>query len=382
MKKTKIFLLLITMLSAIAFTACGGGSGGGDGNPDGGSGVNTPDITVTDSAAPNDDLQVPFGIVSVGFTLDQTVTVTNDGAANLDIGAIASADPLAAPFSILTDTCSNQTIAPSGSCTLAVRFAPTAAVTSNDSFDIPSNDPDEGTVTVSVSGTGSVISVPDITVTDSVAPNTDLQIPFGNVTVGSSSDETVTITNNGTANLTIGAIASANPLAGRFSIPTDNCSSQTIAPAGSCTLTVRFTPTTAGTSSSDNFDIPSNDPDEGTVTVSVSGTGLTAGPGISVSPTSLGFVACYIPEEVDTDSVTITSTGTANLNITSTVLGGSTSYSRVNNCLVSLPPAQSCTVTVTFAPTTGGVKNGTLTINSNAPARAVSLTGEALNCQL
>ena len=227
-------------------------------------------------------------------------------------------------------------------------------------------------------------NTPDITVTDSVASNTDLQVPFGTVTVGLLSDETVTITNDGTVDLVIGAIASVDTLAAPFSKLTDNCSNQTIAPSGNCTLTVRFSPT-AAVASTDSFDIPSNDPDENPVTVSVSGTGSAApAPGISVSPASIGFVACYIPPGVDTDSVTITSTGTADLIVTSTDLGGSgsTSYSRVNNCPASLAPALSCTVTVTFAPTTGGVKNGTLTINSNAPARAVSLTGQALNCQI
>ena len=228
-----------------------------------------------------------------------------------------------------------------------------------------------------------VVNTPDITVTDSVVSNIDLQVPFGTVRVGLLSDETVTITNDGTADLVIGAIASADTLAAPFGKLTDSCSNQTIALGGSCTLTVRFSPT-AAVAYTDSFDIPSNDPDENPVTVSVSGTGSAApAPGISVSPASIDFFAvCFTPTpQVATRSVTITSMGTANLNITSTVLGGSTNYRRVNNCPASLPPAQSCTVAVTFAPTSSaGQKNGTLTINSNAPARAVSLTGEALNC--
>ena len=47
MKKIKIFHLLIAMLTAISFTACGGGGGGGDGGdsgspaPSGGGGSTT-----------------------------------------------------------------------------------------------------------------------------------------------------------------------------------------------------------------------------------------------------------------------------------------------------------------------------------------------------
>ena len=117
--------------------------------------ANEPDITVTDSIAPVDDLQVPFGEVTQGYS-EAIVTVTNDGAGDLAIGDIASANPLAAPFSIVSDSCSQGTLAPGGSCTLTIRFEPTTttAATFTDSFDIPPDDPDENAVTVNVSGTG------------------------------------------------------------------------------------------------------------------------------------------------------------------------------------------------------------------------------------
>jgi hypothetical protein len=167
-------------------------------------------------------------------------------------------------------------VAPAASCTFTVRFEPTASGSFNDSFDIPSDDPDEGTVTVSVSGTGIPVPVADITVTDTVAPVDDLQLPFATLTAGGSSDELVTVTNDGNADLNVGTIATVNPLAAPFSVVNDNCSSQTVAPAGSCTFTVRFAPAAAGIFN-DSLDIPSDDPDENPVTINVSGTGLAAG---------------------------------------------------------------------------------------------------------
>ncbi len=115
-------------------------------------------------------------------------------------------------------------------------------------------------------------SAPQIVIIDSVAPTNDLQIPFGTVTNGVTSDQTVTVSNSGNTSLVIGTIASANPLAVPFSITTDNCSGKTIVPAGTCSLTVRFAPVSSGTYS-DSFDIPSNDPTTPSATVSVSGTG-------------------------------------------------------------------------------------------------------------
>ena len=239
------------------------------------SAATAPHIVVTDSIAPATDLQIPFGTITDGLTSDQTVTVGNSGNASLIIGTVATANPLAAPFSITADNCSGKTIAPAGTCTMTIRFAPTAATASSDSFDIPSNDPGTATVTMSVSGTGTATPAPHIVATDSIAPAGDLSIPFGNVTDGLTSDQTVTVTNSGNASLIIGTIASPNPLAAPFSITTDNCSGKTIAPAGACAITVRFAPT-APTASSDSFDIPSNDPGTATVTMSVSGTGLSA----------------------------------------------------------------------------------------------------------
>jgi hypothetical protein len=236
----------------------------------------TPDIAVTDSVAPADDLQVPFGNVTVSTSSDETVTVTNEGTADLTIGTVTSP---AAPFSILNDTCSGQTLAPAASCTLTTRFSPNATSPFSDSFDIPSDDPDEDPVTVNVSGTGTGTPVPDVTVTDSVDPDNDLQVPFGDVRENSSPDQTVTVTNDGTADLVIGTVASANALAAPFSIPagTDNCSDVTLAPSESCTITVQFAPTALG-DANDTFDIPSNDSDEDPVTVTVSGTGVANNP--------------------------------------------------------------------------------------------------------
>ena len=237
-----------------------------------------PDITVTDAIAPNDDLQVPFGDVTELSSSEAIVTVTNDGTAYLVVGNIDTPVP---PFSIVNDNCSAQTIAPGESRTFTVRFEPTATGEFEDSFDIPSNDPDENPVTVAVNGTGTAAPVPDITVTDSVDPADDLDISFGDiyVTPGSSSDATVTVTNDGTADLIIDTVATANPLAPPFSIVNDNCSAQTIAPGESRTFTVRFEPTATG-EFEDSFDIPSNDPDENPVIVSVGGTGSSDSDGV------------------------------------------------------------------------------------------------------
>ncbi len=102
---------------------------------------------------------------------------------------------------------------------------------------------------------------------------------FGEVTVGSSSSpQTVTVSNAGTANLEVGTITITGANADQFTSQNDNCSGETIAPSGLATLQVLFSPTSTGAKSA-TLSIPSNDPDEATVEVSLSGTGVTTAGG-------------------------------------------------------------------------------------------------------
>lgn len=251
-------------------------------------------ITVTDSVAPDDDLQVPFGSVTTGGQANQSLTITSTGNTSVLIGQIGVPTGLAAPFSVTSDTCSNQSLAPAAVCTVGLRFQPVGTGAFNGSLDIPSSDANAAVIAVLVSGTGAATAVPNISVTDDVAPTDDLQIPFGNVTENTTRDRTITVTNTGNADLILGTVGVPNGLAEPFSKQADSCSGQTLAPAAVCTVGVRYAPTDL-VSSSDSLDIPSNDPDQPTVTVAVNGTGIFLGEGGTPTPSpsgaSSGFMA-------------------------------------------------------------------------------------------
>ncbi len=242
---------------------------------------------------------INFGTVTNATTLDQTITVSNAGDGALAVGALAVANPLAAPFSILTDTCTAP-VPRAGNCTIVMRFAPTAIAAASDAFDIPSNDPVTPTVTFALSGAGSAVPVPLISVTDSIAPGTDNTLPFPGVTIGLTSDATVTVTNTGTADLIIGTtVAPVAP----FSITADTCSGKTLAASSACSLTVRFAPT-ANSAVSATLSIPTNIIGTPSVTISLSGSGIsttgnnppsqpvlvTPSPGQTGVPTTMTFV--------------------------------------------------------------------------------------------
>lgn len=261
-----------------------------------GSGVPTPvpDIAVADSVAPADDGEVPFGVLVAGGVANQTVTVSNIGTADLVLGQVAQADPLAAPFSVQADNCSGQTLVPAANCTFGLRFEPVAAGNFTDLFDIPSNDADSPSVLVEVTGTGTALAAPNIRITDPTPPGEDRQFTFEDVREGGSFDRTLTIVNSGNADLVIGTIGQANSLAAPFSFVAgqDHCSGQLLAPTALCTVRLRFEPAALG-AATDAFDVPSNDPDEASVTVNVSGTGVespAASPTPEPSGSSSGFM--------------------------------------------------------------------------------------------
>jgi VWFA-related protein len=154
---SRTLFLTVIMITAFLTGGCsvGGGGGGGDDTSNTTTTGTPPDINVSAN-------QLLFGGIVVNNFTDRTLTIQNKGSLSLNIGRIAQADPLALPFSIVTDDCSLKTLASQRTCTVVVRFEPTTQTLVDpfeDTFDIPSNDPDENPVTVIVSGKGTGLNV-------------------------------------------------------------------------------------------------------------------------------------------------------------------------------------------------------------------------------
>jgi VWFA-related protein len=164
--------LAAVILTVLVVFGCGGGGGSSSdgGNGGGGGGSTSPEISLSPS-------QLAFGNVVANTqglrSADRSVQVTNLGTANLSLGQIAQANPLAAPFEIFDDNCSRVSLAPNASCSVVVRFKPTDLTSAayTDSFDIPSNDADEPSLTVNVAGNGQGLNVTINKVDTSGFPN-------------------------------------------------------------------------------------------------------------------------------------------------------------------------------------------------------------------
>lgn len=293
---------------------------------------------------------VPVGSISQ----PQQVLLRNIGSAALTLSISVTGD-----FTE-TDNCSTSVLA-AGTCSVSVTFAPAAVGPRTGSLVFTDNAVGSPH-TVALSGTG--LAAPIV----SLAP---ASLTFPNVLVGvSSAAQTVTLSNTGTASLTI----NSTQISGDFG-QTTNCPN-TLSTGTSCTFSVIFTPTAAGTR---NGTLTITDNASGSPhTVALSGTGL-GGPIVSLAPASLTFSSTQVGVASAAQTVTLANQGTASLNITNVQISGD--FGQTNNCPTSLSVGSSCTLNLTFTPTAPGSRSGSLTITDNASSsqQVVGLAGTGLD---
>ncbi len=199
-------------------------------------------------------------------------------------------------------------------------------------------------------------------------------VGFGIVTVGTVAQRTVTVTNNGGATLTVTGATVTGAQAGQFPILSNNCT--TVGAGGSCTIDLTFSPTTASLLRTATLVIGTS---VGNRNVTMTGTAIAAAVLAQASidsPTDFGRRRIGEPR---TQTVRVTNTGAANLNITSLVFTGPFSGDR-GTCNVAIAAGATCRINVTFTPGAPiGVKAGTVRLVSNASNTNVtaSLTGES-----
>jgi uncharacterized repeat protein (TIGR02543 family) len=100
-------------------------------------------------------LTLAFGSqdIDAGATISQTVVITNDGTANLEISSVSLDGAGSSHFTIETDT-GEATLTPGSTRTVQVSFDPSTIGAKAADLRILSDDSDEGTVDVALSGTG------------------------------------------------------------------------------------------------------------------------------------------------------------------------------------------------------------------------------------
>lgn len=293
----------------------------------------------------------------VGQNSTAVITLTNTGVGTLTMSAPAFSGTNSADFSLASTTCGANL--PGGSnaqCTYTIRFTPGGLGGRTGFFDLTSNAPtsvDHVTLNGNgISGGTAVISVDKTSLT--WTPPTSR--------VGQSYTQNVQVSNSGPAGtlLHILGINESGAHPGDFS--ESGCGAGTALNGGqSCTLTVTFTPTQTGSRTATLTIL--ND-DGAAPTISLTGTGTQPNP-VLTTLSDFGNVTVGMSGS-QTATLSNNGTYTDTLNIPANGITATGDFSiGSKTCGTQLGANQTCTIQVTFTPTTTGPRSGTFTVTDS-----------------
>ncbi|HLX12513.1 MAG TPA: choice-of-anchor D domain-containing protein [Bacteroidota bacterium] len=283
---------------------------------------------------------INYDSVNVGSSKQDSVSVTNTGTAALSITTAATTN------SQFTVSPTSATIAISGTQTFVVTYSPTATGSLNENLIFTSNfsgSPDS----VSLKGVGK--GVPGF--------NADkASIAFDSVSVGSSKQDSITVTNTGSGTVTVSSVTSSNA---QFTVTPTSAS---ILASGVKKFYVTYSPTTVGISSSNIVFTHSGAASPDTVSVQGIGRGV---PHFSVNKSSIAFGSVNI-SAAKQDSFLVTNTGTAAVGVF-TVVSTNSQFTATPSS-ASIPVSGSQKFYVTYTPTISGATSGAVQLMLNADA--------------
>ena len=328
------------------------------------SGAGTSTVTAPTPILSIGPSSVSFGNIGLNYTSTQSVTLTSTGGAPVTVNAAT----VAGSGFALTSASLPATLNPGQTLTLQLQFSPTTLGSSTGQLSITSNSSVSPTAQVNLSGAGvPAVDLPVLTINPA-------SVAFGSVGVNASSTQYVTLVSGGSAPLTIN---SATLTGTGFSLSTSSFPA-TLNPGQTLTLSLQFSPTTAGQASG-QLSVASNSSTNATVVVGLSGTGTTstASPNLSINASTVAFGSVAVNSS-STQTVVLSSTGSTPVTISAATLGGTGFTQSGLTAPVTLNPGQNIQVNLQFSPTVAGAATGQLTITSNSsanPTLIVNLSG-------
>lgn len=339
------------------------------------------------------------------FTLGQsgatyTVTVSNGANSGPTSGTVTVTDNLPTEIGVVSEMSGTGWTCETPSASVCIRSDALAAgasyppitVTVTVSSTLPVT-PQANSVTVSGGGSASATATDPTTILSPSTPVATLNPSNGSVLAFGtqaenveSNSKPVTLTNTGTAALTVTSISitagNANFTANNncpASLPVGTTASST------CTINVLFDPTALGPLTG-TLTVKTNDPTNPTQTISLTGTGVPSGPAVATLNPAGGSTLAFGNQAVSVGSnpmtVTLTNTGGAALTVSGISINEEIkAFSETNNCPATLGvayPAASCTVSVVFTPTSLTGFSGTLVVTTSDPknpTQTISLSG-------
>ena len=313
-----------------------------------------PTATLTPSAT-----SLNFGQARVGTTsTTQSLTLTNSGNSAITVNAVTTSVPFAVSgFNGTTTLNAGQTLS------LTVNFTPFAPGPASATLSVTTS-PTSASLAVPLSGAG---QAPIIAANPS-------SLNFGNQTVGTTTSQSLTVSNQGQLTLSLNQV-SVNPSVFLLAGPTPPMS---ISPGSSVSYSVTFNP--SGTQSYTGSVTFTSDAFNGTVSTSLSGTGVAATTALNVSPGMLNFGNQVVNTASPQQTVTLTNAGSTSITISAVQASAPFTVSGFST-LTTLTAGQSLAVALAFTPIAQTSYNGTLTITSTAPSspNTVGLSGTGIS---
>jgi hypothetical protein len=301
-----------------------------------------------------------FGDVTVGATsAAQILTLSSTGTAPLEIANatlagvayVANSDcPAGAPG-----------LAPDASCTIEITCAPVAAAPQAGSYSLATN----------AGAFGSTLQCNGVAAPVAAGTLTPANLDFGDVTVGATSaTQILTLASTGTASLEIADLA----LDGDAYVANTSCTTggPGLAPGASCTIEIACAPAVAGLQAG-TYSVNTN---AGAFdsTLQCNGVPEPVAAG-SLTPAGLDFGKVTVGSTSAPQVLTLTSTGSAPLEIASASLTGD-AYVADSSCPAGAPglaPGANCTIEIDCTPPAIGAQAGTYTLATNAGAFEAAL---------
>jgi len=298
---------------------------------------------------------------STSATVPFYVTNTGDVASGIPSVTLTGAN--AADFSIASSTCVTALAGGSAAaCQINVAFSPKAASATSEVAVLTVKDGTASSVTASLTGTA--ITPSSLAITGGPG--------LGTVIVGATGTAvSFTVTNSGDSNSGVVTVGASD--AGRFPISANTCVGKDLKKGDACTFAVQFQPASG---------------DSGVVTGTLTATGAASGiPAVlnvngtavppaklTATPTALEFGKVPLNEETPAQTLTITNVGgapTGTLAVTNT---GAQFSIKGDTCTgATLAATKTCTITVTFSPTTtSNDVTGTITVSDGQGATAAA----------
>lgn len=290
----------------------------------------------------------PFqpGKVRVGAAAEpDSLTITNLGERPMPVDFVTLSGAHAEEFAVAQETCGARSLEPQESCSVGLRFSPTAMGLREAAIEVHGQWRDSpARLAFSGEGIAPLLAVTPATVT------------FDALDVGATSPAAdLVLSNEGTAPLQVTRVTLGGAADRDFRLTLNRCSKVTLSPGETCDLSVTFAPRAAGKRTAELAF--GSDALEPVPTLPLAGEGIWRGAAFAVDPDSVTFGDQLVGGKASKRRIQVTnrqSSTLRGLRVALTDAAGGLSLGSRDCTARALAPGESCAIEIQFEPVAEG----------------------------